>query len=73
MICLSTNELSLSQILDLYPIPFVPDEQVLTSRKRLDALREALDEIFGLPCGSLLGDRLHNAEHIFSAMTDFSH
>jgi hypothetical protein len=40
------RQLGADQILDLDPIPFVPDEQVLTGRKRLDELGKALDEIF---------------------------
>src|SRR5258707_4692645 len=62
-----------SQVLDLDPFPFVPDQQVLIGRKRLDALGEALDEIFGVPAGGLVGDRVHDAEHVLCAMIDLAH
>src|SRR6266853_626879 len=61
------------QVRDRYPIPFVAHEQVLIGRKRLDALGEALDEIFGILGGGLVGDRVHNAQHVLGAMIDFSH
>jgi hypothetical protein len=40
------GELGMNQVLDVDSIPFVADEQVLIGRKRLDALGEALNEIF---------------------------
>src|SRR5215467_14521410 len=67
------RELGANQILDLDPIPLVADQQVLIGRKRLDALGEALNEIFGISGGGLVSDRIHDAEHIFGAMIDFTH
>src|SRR5215472_19041060 len=67
------RQLGPDQVLDLDPIPFVPDEQVLTGRKRLDALGEALDEIFGIFGGGLTSDRVHDAEHVLGAMIDLAH
>src|SRR5260370_11953612 len=67
------GELGANQVFDLDPIPFVADEQVLIGRKRLDALGEALDEIFGISGGGLVSDRVDNAEHVLGAMIDFAH
>src|SRR5262252_6176336 len=67
------RELGAHQILDLNPFPFVPDEQVLIGRKRLDALGEALDEIFGVFGGGLVSDRVDDAEHVLGAMIDLAH
>src|SRR5499427_395675 len=67
------RELGAHQILDLNPFPFVPDEQVLIGRKRLDALGEALDEIFGVFCGGLVRDRVDDTEHVLGAMIDLAH
>src|SRR5260370_2350441 len=39
----------------------------------MDALREALDEIFGISGGGLVSDRVHDAEHVLGAMIDFAH
>jgi hypothetical protein len=41
------RELGANQVLDFDPMPLVPDEEVLICRKRLDALGEVFDEIFG--------------------------
>jgi hypothetical protein len=35
-------------ILDLHSFPFIPNEQLLIGRQRLDAFGEVLDEIFGV-------------------------
>src|SRR5260370_1427951 len=67
------RELGANQVRDLDPIPFVADEQVLIGRKRLDALGEALDEIFGISGGGLVSDGVDDAEHILGAMIDFAH
>src|SRR5215467_15862124 len=66
------RELGANQILDLDPIPLVADQQVLIGRKRLDALGEALDEIFGIFGGGLVSDHVHDAEHVLGAMIDFA-
>jgi hypothetical protein len=67
------GELSVNQVLDVDTIPFVADEQVLIGRKRLDAVGEALDEIFGISGGRLVSNRVHDAEHVLGAMIDFAH
>jgi hypothetical protein len=40
---------------------------------RLNALGEALDEIFPVSGGGLVSDRVDDAEHVLSAMIDFAH
>src|SRR5260370_946899 len=67
------RELGAGQVLDLYTAPHTPYQQVLIGRKRLDSLREALDEIFGIISGGLVSDRVHNAEHVLGAMIDLTH
>src|SRR5215470_6180107 len=67
------RELSAGEVGDLDSIPFIADEQVLIGGKRLDALGEARDEIFGTSGGGLMSDRVHNAEHVLGAMIDLAH
>jgi hypothetical protein len=67
------RQLGTDQVGDLYPIPFLSDEQVLTGRKRLDALGEALDEILGIFGGGLTSDRPHGAEQVLAAMIELAH
>src|SRR5262249_24304335 len=67
------RELGVDQVLDLDPVPFVADEQVLIGRERLDALGETLDEILGIAGDSLVSDRVDDAEHVLGAMIDFAH
>src|SRR5262249_41769923 len=67
------RELSAGEVRDLDSIPFIADEQVLIGGKRLDALGEALDEIFGISGGGLVSDRVDDAEHVLGAMIDFAH
>jgi hypothetical protein len=43
------------------------------TRKCLNTLGEALDEIFGIFGGGLAGDRLHETKHVPSTMTDITH
>jgi hypothetical protein len=49
-------ELSANQVLYLDPMPFTFDEEVLIGGKRLDALVEAFDEMFGIAGGGLASD-----------------
>jgi hypothetical protein len=49
------------------------DEQFLISRKRLDALREAFDEIFLIFRGGPAGDSLHDTEYVLGAMIGLTH
>src|SRR5260370_12465854 len=67
------RELGTNQVRNLDRIPFVADKQILIGRKRLDALGEALDEIFRISAGSLVSDRVDDAEHVLGAMIDFAH
>src|SRR5215475_6733278 len=67
------RELGTNQVLDLDPTPLVSDEEVLVGRKRLDALGEALDEIFRVSGGSLVSDRVDDTEHVLGAMINFAH
>src|SRR5258707_5634651 len=67
------RELRVNQIPKINSLPFIPDQQVLIGGKGLDAFGEALDEVFGILGGSLLGDRVHDAEHVLGAMIDFAH
>src|SRR5262249_21427473 len=67
------RELGTNQVLDLHTIPFVADEQVLIGSKRLDALGEALDEVFRTSGDSLVGNRVDDAEHILGPMIDLAH
>jgi len=67
------RELGAGQVLDVHTAPLTPYQQVLISRKRLDPLGEALDEIFGIFSGGLVSDRVHNAEHVLGAVIDLTH
>jgi hypothetical protein len=67
------RELGADQVLGLCPMPFTLDEEVLVGRKRLDALGEAFDEIFGISGRGLVSDRVHHAEHVLGAMIDLAH
>src|SRR5262249_28257960 len=66
-------ELGVDELLDINSLPLVADKQVLIGRKRLDALGEALDEIFGMTGDGLVSDGVNDAEHVFGAMIDFAH
>src|SRR5258708_17325940 len=67
------RELSAGQVRDLDPIPFIADEQILIGRKRLDALGEGVNEIFGTSGGGLMSNRVNDAEHVLGAMIDLAH
>src|SRR4029077_9313408 len=67
------RELSANQVFDVDPIPFIADEQVLIGGKRLNALGEALDKIFGVFARGLASDCVHDAKDVLGAMTDFAH
>jgi hypothetical protein len=67
------RKLGTNQVLDLDPIPFVTNEQILIGRKGLNALGEALDETFWVSGGCLVSDRVHDAEHILGAMINLAH
>src|SRR5262249_42777172 len=66
-------ELSANQVLDANSLPVVPNKEVLNSRKRLDAFRETLKEIFRIFGGGLLGNRVHHAQHVLGAVADLAH
>src|SRR5215467_764895 len=66
------GQLGADQVLDLHPPPFIPDKKVLIGCERLDALGEALSEMFGIAGSDLVGDRVHAAEHILGTMVDFA-
>src|SRR6266446_2942245 len=67
------RELGAGEVLDVHTAPLTSYQQVLIGRKRLDALGEALDEIFGISGGGLVSDRVHNAEHVLGAMIDLAY
>jgi hypothetical protein len=67
------RELGANQVLDFDPLPFILDEEVLIGCKRLDALGEVFDEIFGISGGGLVSNRVHDAEHILGAMINLAH
>src|SRR5215467_5099078 len=54
-------------------MPFTFDEEVLISEKRLDALGEAFDEMFGISGGGLASDCVHDTKHVLGTMIDLAH
>ena len=66
-------ELCAHQLLDIDSLPPVLDEQVLIGCERPNALIEAPDKVFRLPCRGRSGDGLHESEHVLGAMIDFVH
>src|SRR5262249_20925880 len=67
------RDLGASQVLDLDPMPPAFYQEVLIGRKRLNALGEAFDEIFGSSGGRLVSDRVHYTEHVLGTMIDLTH
>src|SRR5258708_10293912 len=67
------RELGANKVLDVDSMPFVSDEQILIGRKRVDAIGEALDEIFKILGDCLVSNRDDDAEHVFGAMIDLTH
>jgi hypothetical protein len=56
------REFVANKVLDLDTPQFVPEEQILIGGKCLDAIGEALDEIFGISGAGLAGDNLNKTD-----------
>ncbi len=70
---LEMRELRARQRADLDADPVIVDEQVMAGGERLDALREALEEI-GLPRRKRLArHRLHERQHVLRAVVHLAH
>jgi hypothetical protein len=64
------GELGVNQVFHVNSSPIVPDEEVMIACKRLDALAEAVAEIFQTFGSSLVSDGMHDAENILGAMNE---
>ena len=69
---LGVRELRVHQFIHVDALPLVVDQQVVIGRERLDPLREAFHEVFGIASRRLAGDGLHDAEQILGAMADLA-